>query len=152
MSISKRLLNDIQDILFSLQIINSVHLLRKKETHYIVDRYSLCKDTYTLHIGKLGTSKIYDWNFDSMKIPMFKGYTTIDHDRKYSFIKNGYLYLRVMDITKEDYRGIVYNFACDTHTFMCNYIPTHNCDNYENDVAQSMSLGKIGRASCRERV
>lgn len=142
-SISKRLLNDIQDILFSLHIINSVHLLRKKSVHYIVDRYSSCKDTYTLRIGKLGTSKIYDWNLDSMKVPMFKGYTTIDHDRKYSFIKNGYLYLRVMNVTKEEYRGIVYNFACDTHTFMCNYIPTHNCDNYENDTSNTMSLGSI---------
>ena len=36
--------------------------------------------------------------------------------------------LKVEKIEESSYTGIVYNFECETHTFMCRNILTHNCD------------------------
>ena len=36
--------------------------------------------------------------------------------------------LKIDKIEESSYTGIVYNFECETHTFMCRNILTHNCD------------------------
>ena len=36
--------------------------------------------------------------------------------------------LKIEKIEESSYTGIVYNFECETHTFMCRNILTHNCD------------------------
>ena len=37
----------------------------------------------------------------------------------------------------------VYNFDCETHTFVCQYCTTHNCDPYDQDSSGSGSLGSF---------
>jgi len=45
------------------------------------------------------------------------------------FVNNKIL-LKIEKIDKSVYTGFVYNFECDTHTFLCRNISTHNCDPY----------------------
>ena len=36
--------------------------------------------------------------------------------------------LKIENADESVYTGLVYNFECDTHTFLCRSISTHNCD------------------------
>ena len=142
-SISKTLLCDIQDWLFSLGIVSSVKVLRLESVHTINNKEHQCKKTYQLNIGTKGLNTIKNWNIKGMKINHYDVIPITNHNRKEVFIKDGYIYLKVKKIIKEDYTGYIYNFECDTHTFMCNYIPTHNCDPYDDDASNTMSLGSF---------
>ena len=142
-SISKTLLCDIQDWLFSLGIISSVKVLRLESPSTIEGRECQCKKAYQLNIGTEGLNTIKGWNIYGVKINHYDIIPITNHNRREVFIKDGYIYLKVKKIIKEDYTGYVYNFECDTHTFMCNYIPTHNCDPYDDDESNTMSLGSV---------
>jgi hypothetical protein len=52
-----------------------------------------------------------------------------------------YIICKIKQLTVGKYTGIVYNFECDTHTFMCRNIMTHNCDPYDHDESFTNSLG-----------
>ena len=54
-----------------------------------------------------------------------------------------YIYFKIREIEKSKYTGVVYNFECDTHTFLCRNITTHNCDSYDYDESTTTSLGSI---------
>lgn len=131
---SKHLLCDVQDWLFSLGIISKVHkrksLLKKRSVEY------------ELVLDDTAVKSILTWNISSLilKNVQLKG---AKREEKDLFIKDGYLYIKVESIKKERYVGRVYNFECDTHTYICNYIPTHNCDPYDDDASNTMSLGSI---------
>ena len=142
-STSKTLLCDIQDWLFSLGIVSSVKVLKLESVCTIEGRECQCKKAYQLNIGTEGLNAIKNWNIYGMKVSHYNVISIINHNRREVFIKDGYIYLKVKKIIKEDYTGYVYNFECDTHTFMCNYIPTHNCDPYDDDTSNTMSLGSI---------
>lgn len=142
-STSKTLLCDIQDWLFSLGIVSSVNVLRLESVCTIEGRECQCKKAYQLNIGTEGLNAIKNWNIYGMKVSHYNVISITNHNRREVFIKDGYIYLKVKKIIKEDYTGYVYNFECDTHTFMCNYIPTHNCDPYDDDTSNTMSLGSI---------
>lgn len=143
-SISKKLLCDIQDILFSLGIISSIKLLRPAGEHIIAGKAHFCKDTYSLIIALIGTKAMQDWGIPSMKISNCTiNIKDASHDILNVFIKDGYLNIKVKKIEVLPYNGPIYNFECATHTFMCNYIPTHNCDPIDQDQADTMSLGSI---------
>jgi len=51
------------------------------------------------------------------------------------------IYIKIDDIEESLYTGTVYNFECDTHTYMCRNILTHNCDPYDHDESFTNSLG-----------
>lgn len=142
-STSKTLLCDIQDWLFSLGIVSSVKVLRLESVCTIEGRKCQCKKAYQLNIGTEGLNAIKNWNIYGMKVSHYNVIPITNHNRREVFIKDGYIYLKVKKIIKEDYTGYVYNFECDTHTFMCNYIPTHNCDPYDDDESNTMSLGSV---------
>ena len=142
-STSKTLLCDIQDWLFSLGIVSSVKVLRLESVYTIEGRGCQCKKAYQLNIGTEGLNAIKNWNIYGMKVSHYNVIPITNHNRREVFIKDGYIYLKVKKIIKEDYTGYVYNFECDTHTFMCNYIPTHNCDPYDDDASNTMSLGSV---------
>lgn len=142
-SISKRLLCDIQDWLFSLGVVSSIKKLRDKDVNIINNRYCNTETTYQLNIGTEGLNLIKDWSINCYKVHNYNKVSITNHNRKDVFIDGNYVYLKVKSITTSDYVGTVYNFECDTHTFMCNYIPTHNCDPYDDDSSETMSLGSI---------
>lgn len=152
-SVSLPLLQDIQDILFSLGIVSSLQLLREAGETIIdtnrSDKISVTRPTYSLRIGQHNTRKlgeILDCSED-IKLALID-YSRIKTLRGFPedacFFEEGedYIYFRIEEIHKNSYTGYVYNFECDTHTYMCNYIPTHNCDPYDDDVVEySNSLG-----------
>jgi len=124
-SVSLNLLEDFQDILFSLGVISSLALLRNEKVTKIKDRVVHQKKTYQLSTC----------HYDSLLLAEKMGYT---HDFKVKnkrIIKDCFLskdrqfiHFRIKDIEKENYQGDVYNFETETHTFLCKNITTHNCD------------------------
>ena len=149
-SISKKLLCDIQDILFSLGIVSSLKVLRGEKTHTFIHsgKITTCftQITYQLSIGQSFCQKMKQWSPEHLKLSKVTGQVEFNnHNNKNCWIdeNNKYIYFKVKNITKEPIEDEVYNFECDTHTFMCNYIPTHNCDPYDDDTSETVSLGSI---------
>ena len=143
-SINLQLLEDVQDILFSLGIISNISKLRNSGEHSICGKQSKTKECYQLRMAQ----------HDSM---LFKSFFT-NEDHKLAKIqsknirrrpKDGcffssdlkYIYFKIREIDKSYYTGTVYNFECDTHTFLCRNITTHNCDSYDYDESSTTSLG-----------
>lgn len=125
-SISKKLLKDIQDILFSIGITSSMILLRNEGISILPgNRICKTKKTYALYCGNNETIKMLGFFGREIK-------EEIKQRKKIcqNFISedNKYIYLRVSNIEKEKYTGKVYNFETEDHTFLCNYLTTHNCD------------------------
>lgn len=146
-SISLHLLNDMQDILTSLGITSSV-------TEMYVSDYNIIngkkvrneKYKYHLRIARIGSKEIVSWNPIDLKLRKYSyPELTISHTAKRMWFSEDlkYVYIKVASIETEEYIGNVYNFECETHTFMCDWIPTHNCDPYDADCSNTMSLGSI---------
>lgn len=148
-SINLELLEAIQDILFSLGIISNMSLLRNEKTHFFGKKLCNTKKCYQLRLGHTDSQILLNSIYDGQdhKINKVK---KIDFGRDVHF-KNcffstslDYIYFQIKQINKSQYSGKVYNFECDTHTYMCHHIPTHNCDTYNDDqVSHSDSLGSI---------
>ena len=144
-SASKKLICDFQDILFSLGIISNVTKLRDKKISVISGRECNVLEAYHLRVGNTYLKNMIDWNPDDLKLKKATITYNDSHRRQDIFFSEDckYIYFRVKDVKKEHYKGNVYNFECDTHTYMCNYVPTHNCDPYDDDASNTMSLGSI---------
>jgi intein/homing endonuclease len=149
-SINLELLEGIQDMLFSMNIVSSLNKLRDAGTMKIINRYCETKPCYHLRLNYTDTIKFYNL------------YNNQQHNHKLSRINikdiknkriskrdcfisedNNYIYFKIKEIEKATYTGIVYNFECNTHTFMCHHITTHNCDPYDQDKSQTGSLGSF---------
>ena len=149
MSVNLGLLESIQDILTSLGIIGNITIASKKKKSFIVNRYSETREKYHLRIGDTGTlmfKRLVDdyIPFHSRKINKIgKSILRYDMHRRNCFISEDgrYIYYRIMEIKKRKYTGIVYNFDCETHTYLCHHITTHNCDPFKNEKADTESLG-----------
>lgn len=146
-SVSLQLLNDMQDLLTSLGIASSVTKMSVSKNSTIKGRIiHNNRDKYHLRIARIGTKEIFSWDKNDYKLQKYSCPELIEsHDTKRMWFSNDlkYVYIKVASIEKEDYTGNIYNFECNTHTFMCDWIPTHNCDPYDNDCANTMSLGSI---------
>lgn len=136
--ISLELLESFQDILFSLGIISSLSKLRNAKKQIIKGRVVNSKKCFNLCLA----------NFDSLKlIGLLNPNKEIEdlklnqHDVSDFYNKNkrtisschfsddeNYIYFKIKEINKSKFTGKVYNFECNTHTFMCHHITTHNCD------------------------
>ena len=148
-SINLELLEAIQDILFSLGIISNMSLLRNEKTHFFGKKLCNTKKCYQLRLGHTDSQILLNSIYDGQdhKINKVK---KIDSEKDVRF-KNcffsdslDYIYFQIKQINKSQYSGKVYNFECDTHTYMCRHISTHNCDTYNDDeVSYSDSLGSI---------
>lgn len=113
-SINKTLLQDVQDILFSLGIISSLKPHTKKDNYIL----TLCEnDTQELMKMFSLESNVTITNQNIMKDVLFSD------DKKT-------IYFKVTDKIIEQYTGKVYNFetVSESHTFSCRGIVTHNCD------------------------
>lgn len=125
-SVNLELLEDIQDILFGLEIRNSI-VIHQKETTNKQGIHSL--QSYRINIVKDDAIKLaFNPVFESRKIKLLrKSIPTGKSKSDIKFIGNS-IWLKVKNIDKSQYTGMVYNFECDTHTFGCRCIMTHNCD------------------------
>ena len=85
--------------------------------------------------------------FESRKIKLLKQAKTPSTSKmKIKFIDDkdtgNKVLLKVEKIEESSYTGIVYNFECETHTFMCRNILTHNCDPLSISGVQSSKNGE----------
>lgn len=125
-SVNLELLEDIQDLLFALEIKNSI-VIHQKETINKHGFHSL--QSYRINIAiednlKLVSNPI----FKSRKILLAEQTKVFGKSKMNMKFINGSIWLKVEKIDSSTYTGIVYNFECETHTFGCRCIMTHNCD------------------------
>ncbi len=151
-SISLELLEGIQDMCFALGYTSNLSKLRDGKIHTINrNKPSNTKVTYHLRFGNDDTINFVNsvYNKDDCKLSKVDLNINVASEprRKQWFYLDDsleYIYIRVKDITKSKYTGTVYNFECETNTFMCHHITTHNCDPYAQETAdRGKSLGSI---------
>ena len=146
-SISLQLLNDMQDILTSLGVPSSLTEMYIPKNNTIRGRVIHNEaHKYHLRIARIGAKEIVSWNPMDLKLKKYSYPKLVEnHSTKRMWFSEdlNYIYIKVASIEKEEYFGNVYNFECDTHTFMCDWIPTHNCDPFDSDVSNTMSLGSL---------
>lgn len=139
-SVSKKLLTDIQDMFFSVGVISGLFLSSKEKYVYIAKHKEIshCQEKYTLNCGKID-SKIF-----LCKIGVGSKY-----ESKFSrrIISNcyfsddmNYIYVRIKEKNIYKYTGLVHNFDCETHTFCGEKIATHNCDNSRGSSDDATAL------------
>ncbi len=140
-SISLNLLEGFQDVLFSLGIISSITKLRNERKADICGIMCNIQKTYHLRIGHGDSLKLKELlnkpknlklsRIIKEELPILTKRTPIIN----CFLSddNNYIYFKIEKIVKSKYTGTVYNFECDTHTFMCHHITTHNCDPVDDD-------------------
>lgn len=150
-SVNLELLESFQDILFSLGYTSSLNLLRKESNYsFPLQKESKTRECYHLRMS----------NSDSINF-LYSILDTDDHkinkvckfdiSKKYEKKETGcfmsqdleFIYFKIKDIIKTKYTGKVYNFECNTHTFMCHHITTHNCDPY-NESESSDKINSLG--------
>ena len=148
-SINLELLESIQDILFSLNIVSNLSKLRNRKESFIQEKKVNQKETYQLRLGHFDVLKLRSL-FDEVDDLKLSKVNINKYNKRPSptsfecFIKDGFIYNKIKKITKSKYTGYVYNFDCKTHTFISYYITTHNCDTYDDDkVVDTVSLGSI---------
>lgn len=149
-SVNLELLESIQDILFSLGIISALSILRDKSVHKIVNNKPCntlpCYHLRLAHHSSVGLKKIYkeinSYKLSKIDIDCMSNIRKQPKDGCFFDKDMNYIYFKVREIENKKYTGIVYNYECETHTFMCHHITTHNCDPYDQDEAtNSDSLG-----------
>lgn len=127
-SVNLELLEDIQDILFSLKIKNSIVIHQKQ----CKNRFEgISKQSYRINIARDDNRKLLNnVVFESRKIKVLKLSDCKSKSKMNIKFVNNKILLKIEKIDKSVYTGFVYNFECDTHTFLCRNISTHNCDPY----------------------
>lgn len=125
-SVNLELLEDIQDMLFGMGIANSI-VIHQKECVNKQGMHS--KQSYRINVSRSDQHELkYAAVYKSRKIKLLeKSFACSASKMGIKF--DGYnVLMKVEKINKSSYTGTVYNFECETHTFMCRNILTHNCD------------------------
>lgn len=124
-SVSKQLLNDMQDIFFSIGIISSIK--RKNDEHKIFNSNNICRvPHFILYIKPYHYKKLLERLGINHHISINKH----KHECSDCYFSEDYnnIYFQIEKISKRKENCVVYNFETDTHSFCCRYIATHNCD------------------------
>ena len=145
-SINLELLEAIQDILFACYIKNSIVVHQKECVSYFNSKPYVSKLSYRINILSESIKDIFKdlhISINSNKLNKLKTHykkcaIKVQHNIQFDCDR---IYLKVKQIVKTKYTGTVYNFECDTHTYMCRNIVTHNCDPYDFDQSGTNSLG-----------
>lgn len=147
-SVNLNLLEDVQDLLFALKIINGISKLRDSKQSTICGRVVNQKKTYRVRIAQSGSiylKRLFDKYCieDTVKANKIIDRQSSNHSNKQMVFDDEFRYIicKIKQIDISKYTGIVYNFECDTHTFLCRNIMTHNCDPYDHDESFTNSLG-----------
>ena len=125
-SVNLELLEDVQDMLFGMSIANSIVIHQKECTN---KQGVHSEQSYRINVSRSDQHWLgYGPVFESRKIKLLqKSYALSASKMKVKF-EDDKILLKVEKISQSSYTGIVYNFECETHTFMCRNILTHNCD------------------------
>jgi intein/homing endonuclease len=157
-SINLELLESIQDIIFSLGVISSLNKLRDSKLVNIKGKECIQKEVFNISLANNDSIELIKliYKEDDSKLNKFNvnDFYNINNRiiKSCHFDKNkDFIYFRVKDIKKNTFTGNVYNFECDTHTFMCHHITTHNCDVSRGD-SEDFSTIQIIDFETREQV
>lgn len=143
-SCNLKLLESVQDILFSIGIVSNIKINKNDRSDVIQGHFKKSNCLYYLSFGTNGILKLLSFGISSVKLDgIIISDKIIKAKKKGCFISSdgNYIYIRIKSIEKELYSGPVYNFNCDTHTYLCHHITTHNCDPYKSDKADTDSVG-----------
>lgn len=147
-SVSLNLLEDIQDLLFALKIISGISKLRNSKQSTILGRVINQREAYHARVAQSGSillKRLFDKYCieDAVKAGKIIDRQLSNHSNKQIVFDDEFKHIicKIKQLTVGKYTGIVYNFECDTHTFMCRNIMTHNCDPYDHDESFTNSLG-----------
>ena len=143
------LLEDIQDMFLSIGMPGNITKFRDSGTSVILGVVTHQKACYHLRIGDNHTNEFCRlakrlYPEGSRKINKATGLVSRwKRHKKDCFVSEDgkYVYFQIKKIEKSKYTGMVYNFDCDTHTYLCHHITTHNCDPYKAEKADTDSLG-----------
>ena len=125
-SVNLDLLEDVQDMLFGMDIANSIVIHQKECTN---KQGIHSEQSYRINISRCDQYQLkYGPVFRSRKIKLLEKSFAIVSSKMGIKFEDDKILLKVEKISKSSYTGIVYNFECETHTFMCRNILTHNCD------------------------
>ena len=125
-SVNLELLEDVQDMLFGIGVANSI-VIHQKETTNKQGIHSL--QSYRINISRSDQKSLALFPvFNSRKIKLLNTATSARYNRMSIKFVDDKILLKIQNIKDSLYTGIVYNFECETHTFMCRNILTHNCD------------------------
>jgi intein/homing endonuclease len=146
-SVNLELLESVQDIIFSLGIISTLNKLRNSKITEICGKVCQQKEAYNLTLGNHDSLDLIKliYKSDDIKLNKFKinEFNTINKrpisSCHFDDTKDN-IYFRVKGINKTKYTGNVYNFECETHTFMCHHITTHNCDVSRGDGEDASTI------------
>lgn len=109
-----------------MNIANSI-VIHQKETINKQGVHSL--QSYRMNISRSDQKSLALFPiFNSRKIKLLNTATYTPYSRMDVKFENDKILLKIQNIKESSYTGIVYNFECETHTFMCRNILTHNCD------------------------
>lgn len=125
-SVNLKLLEDVQDMLFGMDIANSIVIHQKECTN---KQGIHSEQSYRINVSRCDQYWLkYGPVFRSRKIKLLEKSFAIGSSKMGIKFEDDKILLKVEKINKSSYTGIVYNFECETHTFMCRNILTHNCD------------------------
>lgn len=145
-SCNLKLLESVQDILFSIGIVSNIKINKNDRSDVIQGHFKKSNCLYYLSFGTNGILKLLSFCINSVKLDgIIIPDKIIKAKKKGCFISNDgdYIYIRIKSIEKRLYSGPVYNFDCVTHTYLCHHITTHNCDPYKSDKADTDSVGSF---------
>lgn len=125
-SVNLELLEDVQDMLFGMSIANSIVIHQKECTN---KQCVHSEQSYRINVSRSDQHWLgYGPVFESRKIKLLQKSYALSASKMGIKFEDNKILLKVEKISKSSYTGIVYNFECETHTFMCRNILTHNCD------------------------
>ena len=125
-SVNLELLEDVQDMLFGMSIANSIVIHQKECTN---KQGVHSEQSYRINVSRSDQHWLgYGPVFESRKIKLLQKSYALSASKMGIKFEDDKILLKVEKISKSSYTGIVYNFECETHTFMCRNILTHNCD------------------------
>lgn len=126
-SVNLQLLESLQDMLYGLHIANSITLHSKSSTCVFNNKKYNTLESYKLKISRNSIGYVKELSIDIG----WKIHKLIEEpykENKYIKFIGNYIYLPIKKIDHKKYTGYVYNFECETHSYMSRCIVTHNCD------------------------
>lgn len=151
-SINLGLLEDVQDILFSLGIIGSISELRDSGIMNIQGRDVKTRKCYHMRIGNshslelakiISDKDVNDFYDRKISVALSAPFTKKKKDGIFFTDDLKYIYIQIKNISKRKYTGYVYNLCDETHNYLLRCCVSKNCDPYKQDKSGTSSLGAL---------